>query len=94
MRRSGTSESGGSITGIYTVLTELDEMNDPVADAVRGYMDGHIVLSRDLAEHNHYPAIDIPASLSRIMPAVVGEDHKMYSDFVRELISTQKIWKI
>ena len=53
-------------------------------------MDGHIVLSRDLAEHNHYPAIDIPSSLSRIMPAVVGEDHKMYSDFVRELISTYR----
>ena len=68
IERSGTSKSGGSITGIYTVLTEPDEMNDPVADAVRGYMDGHIVLSRDLAEHNHYPAIDIPASLSRIMP--------------------------
>ena len=90
IERSGTSKSGGSITGIYTVLTEPDEMNDPVADAVRGYMDGHIVLSRELAEHNHYPAIDIPSSLSRIMPAVVGEDHKMYSDFVRELISTYK----
>ncbi len=90
IERSGTSKSCGSITGIYTVLTEPDEMNDPVADAVRGYMDGHIVLSRELAEHNHYPAIDIPSSLSRIMPAVVGEDHKMYSDFVRELISTYK----
>jgi flagellum-specific ATP synthase len=87
IERSGTSKSGGSITGLYTVLTEPDEMNDPIADAVRGFLDGHIVLSRDLAEQNHFPAIDISSSLSRVMPKIIGEDHKMFSDFVRELIA-------
>jgi flagellum-specific ATP synthase len=87
IERAGTHKSGGSITGIYTVLTEPDEMNDPIADAVRGFLDGHIVLSRDLAEKNHYPAVDISSSLSRVMPNIIGEDHKMFSDFVRELIS-------
>jgi flagellum-specific ATP synthase len=87
VERSGTSPSGGTITGFYTILTEPDEMNDPIADAVRGYLDGHIVLSRKLAEKNYYPSIDIPASLSRVMQSVVKEDHFMYAGFVRELIS-------
>jgi flagellum-specific ATP synthase len=90
IERTGTSKSGGSITGIYTVLTEPDEMNDPIADAVRGYLDGHIVLSRELAEQNHYPAIDISSSLSRLMPNIIGDDHKMFSDFTRELIAIYK----
>lgn len=88
VERSGTSPSGGTITGFYTILTEPDEMNDPIADAVRGYLDGHIVLNRTLAEKNHYPAIDISASLSRVMQKVVTEEQMMYAGFVRELIST------
>lgn len=90
IERSGTSENGGSITGIYTVLTEPDDMNDPIADAVRGFIDGHIVLSRNLAEKNHYPAIDVPASISRVMPKIVDEKQYTYSGFVRELISTYR----
>jgi flagellum-specific ATP synthase len=88
VERSGTSPNGGTITGFYTILTEPDEMNDPIADAVRGYLDGHIVLNRALAEKNHYPAIDIAASLSRVMQKVVTEEHLMYSGFLRELITT------
>lgn len=88
VERSGTSPGGGTITGFYTILTEPDEMDDPIADAVRGYLDGHIILTRKLAERNFYPAIDVPASLSRVMQTVVGEDHFMYAGFVRELIST------
>jgi len=88
VERSGTSPTGGTITGFYTILTEPDEMNDPIADAVRGYLDGHIVLNRTLAEKNHYPAIDISSSLSRVMQKVVTEEQMMYAGFVRELIST------
>ena len=88
VERSGTSPSGGTITGFYTILTEPDEMNDPIADAVRGYLDGHIVLNRTLAEKNHYPAIDISASLSRVMQKIVSENHSMYAGFLRELITT------
>jgi flagellum-specific ATP synthase len=90
IERSGTASSGGTITGFYTVLTEPDEMNDPIADAVRGYIDGHIVLSRELAEKNHYPAIDVPGSISRIMPKIVDENQYMQASLVRELISTYK----
>jgi len=67
-------ERGGSITGFYTVLTEGDDPQDPVADSARAILDGHIVLSRRLAEAGHYPAIDIEASISRVMTAVVGPD--------------------
>ncbi|TGK17377.1 FliI/YscN family ATPase [Leptospira fluminis] len=88
VERSGTSKSGGSITGFYTILTDTDEMEDPVADAVRGYIDGHIVLSRKLAERNHFPAIDVPASLSRVMQTITDEDHFMRAGMIRELIST------
>ncbi|MCB1157662.1 MAG: FliI/YscN family ATPase [Leptospiraceae bacterium] len=90
IERSGTSKNGGSITGFYTVLTEPDEMNDPIADAVRGFIDGHIVLSRVLAEKNHYPAVDVPGSISRVMPKIVSEEQNMYAGFIRELISTYK----
>lgn len=91
IERAGTNKNHhGSITGFYTILTEPDEMNDPIADAVRGYLDGHIVLSRELAERNHYPAIDIPASISRVMPKIVSEEHLMYAGFLRELISTYR----
>lgn len=67
LERAGNMESGGSITGIYTVLVEGDDINDPVGDTVRSIVDGHIVLSRDLANKGHYPAIDVLASVSRVM---------------------------
>jgi flagellum-specific ATP synthase len=71
LERCGNS-SRGTITGIYTILVDGDDMDEPVSDTVRGILDGHIVLSRDLAEHYHYPAIDVLASISRLAPAVSG----------------------
>jgi flagellum-specific ATP synthase len=75
LERAGSFMSGGSITGIYTVLVEGDDMNDPVGDTVRSIVDGHIVLSRDLANKGHYPAIDVMASVSRVMREVSDPEH-------------------
>lgn len=76
VERAGNADKGqGSITAFYTVLTEGDDQQDPVADSARAILDGHIVLSRALAEEGHYPAIDIEASISRVMPSVVDADH-------------------
>ncbi|ACN16784.1 FliI [Desulforapulum autotrophicum HRM2] len=75
LERAGYIEGGGSITGIYTVLVEGDDMNDPVGDTVRSIVDGHIVLSRDLANKGHYPAIDVLASVSRVMRDVSQPEH-------------------
>ncbi len=75
LERAGTGRTGGSITGIYTVLVEGDDMNEPIADAVRSVVDGHIVLDRGLASRGHYPAIDVLSSLSRLMTEVAGADH-------------------
>ncbi|GLP94971.1 flagellar protein export ATPase FliI [Paraferrimonas sedimenticola] len=76
VERAGNGSAGqGSITAFYTVLTEGDDQQDPIADASRAILDGHVVLSRELAESGHYPAVDIEASISRVMPQVVSEDH-------------------
>jgi flagellum-specific ATP synthase len=75
LERAGTVQGTGSITGIYNVLVEGDDMSEPIADAVRSVVDGHIVLSRDLANKTHYPAIDVLASISRVMRDIVEPDH-------------------
>ncbi|MEZ5307032.1 MAG: EscN/YscN/HrcN family type III secretion system ATPase, partial [Pyrinomonadaceae bacterium] len=85
--RAGKFENGGSITGFYTVLVEGDDMNEPIADAVRSILDGHIVLSRQLAAQNHYPCIDILNSASRLFSTVTEREHAMQAGRVRELIS-------
>ncbi|HBT47695.1 MAG TPA: flagellar protein export ATPase FliI [Peptococcaceae bacterium] len=86
VERAGNS-SRGSITGLYTVLVEGDDFNEPVADAVRGLLDGHIVLSRQLAARNHYPAIDVLASLSRIMPEITPAYQQELAGRVRDLLA-------
>jgi len=83
LERSGTSDKG-SITGFYTVLVDGDDMDEPVADTARGILDGHIVLSRDLAHANHYPAIDVLASISRLAPVVTGPSSKEAAGIIRE----------
>ena len=86
LERSGTSMEG-TITGIYTVLVEADDMNDPIADAMRAILDGHIVLSRAMAEKNHYPAIDVLASISRIMSNIVASEHKKAASTLRNVLA-------
>ncbi len=78
----------GSITGILTVLVENDDLTDPVADSARSLLDGHIVLSRKLASRGHYPAVDISQSVSRLMPAVVSEEHRAAAQKLREIYAT------
>jgi flagellum-specific ATP synthase len=87
VERLGCSDRG-SITGILTVLAENDDMNDPVADSARSLLDGHIVLSRKLADRGHYPAVDILASVSRLMPMVASEKHKLAARRLKELYAT------
>ncbi|MCC7123583.1 MAG: FliI/YscN family ATPase [Acidobacteria bacterium] len=88
LERAGSVRGKGSITAIYSVLVDGDDTNEPIADAVRGILDGHIVLSRDLAGRNHYPAIDILASISRTMPDVTSQDHRRKAGQVREWLAT------
>jgi len=84
--RLGSSEKG-SITGLLTILLEADDPNEPVADTLRGLLDGHLLLSRDLAHRGHYPAIDVLASLSRLMPLVVPPEHVGLADSLREALA-------
>jgi flagellum-specific ATP synthase len=87
MERAGTNEKG-TITGLYTVLVEGDDMNEPIADAVRGILDGHIILSRSLAAKNHYPAVDILESTSRVMGEIVSDEHKEAANKLRSVLAT------
>ena len=80
----------GAITAIYTVLVEGDDMNEPVADAVRGFLDGHIVLSRKLANANHFPAIDVLNSVSRLDRSVCSEDEMSCISEARDLLSVYR----
>lgn len=88
LERCGTQGGAGSMTGIITVLVEGDDFNDPIADAVRGILDGHIVLTRDLAARNHYPAIDILKSTSRVMKDIVEAGQMKDAGELRDLLAT------
>ncbi len=90
MERAGTKANSGSITGLYTVLVEGGDMDEPIADAVRAIADGHIILSRELASKNQFPAIDILESLSRVMNKVVSREHRIVSSHLRDLMGAYK----
>lgn len=90
LERAGNFEHSGSITGFYTTLVESDDMNDPIGDAVRSIVDGHIVLSRALGHKGHYPAIDVLQSASRVMGAVSTPEHKKNANKLREVLATFK----
>jgi flagellum-specific ATP synthase len=90
LERAGRVASGGSITGLYTVLVEADDMNDPIGDTVRSIIDGHVILSRDLAAKNHYPAIDVSMSASRVMSSVASSEHRAAAGKIRELIASYR----
>ncbi|HVZ32217.1 MAG TPA: FliI/YscN family ATPase, partial [Polyangiaceae bacterium] len=90
LERAGTSTGAGVITALYTVFVEGDDLTDPVADAVRGILDGHIVLSRSIAEKGHFPAIDVLQSISRLAPEVTDAAHQNACSMVREALGTHR----
>ena len=81
------NDTTGTITGLFTVLVDGDDMNEPVSDAMRGYLDGHIVLSRRIAERGRFPSIDVLGSVSRLMPKVTADEHRQAAQHVRELLA-------
>jgi flagellum-specific ATP synthase len=89
-RAGNSASSGGAVTGLYTVLADGDDTNDPVVDTARAILDGHILLSRDLAQRGHYPAIDVPASLSRVMDDLVSGAEMEAARRVRALIAARE----
>ena len=89
LERAGNS-SRGSITGLYTVLVDADDFNEPITDTARGILDGHIVLSRAMAQKNHYPAIDILASISRVMSSITENDHKQVAGQLKNVLATYR----
>ena len=89
LERAGNWERG-SITGLYTVLVEGDDMNDPIADAARAILDGHIVLSRELSRQNQYPPIDVLSSVSRLMVDITSKEHQELSNYFRDILATYK----
>ncbi len=89
LERAGNS-SRGSITGLYTVLVDADDFNEPITDTARGILDGHIVLSRAMAQKNHYPAIDILASISRVMSSITESDHKQVAGQLKNVLATYR----
>ncbi len=90
MERAGNFENKGSITAIYTILVEGDDINEPISDHARSILDGHIVLSREIAHKNHYPAIDVLSSISRLMDDLVSDKHKDAAGKIKELIAVYK----
>lgn len=90
LERSGIMEGGGSITGLYTILVEGDDFNEPIADAARSILDGHVVLTRELASKNHYPAIDVLHSISRVMIDIVDPEHRQMARKIVQILATYK----
>jgi flagellum-specific ATP synthase len=90
LERAGLDDGPGSITGLYTVLVEGDDMNEPISDTVRGILDGHIVLDRHLAAKNHYPAIEILQSVSRVMPDITSEEERQLAVVGRRVLASYR----
>ncbi|MBF0283494.1 MAG: FliI/YscN family ATPase [Magnetococcales bacterium] len=90
LERAGRDDGPGSITGLYTVLMEGDDLQDPIVDTARGILDGHILLSRDLADRGHYPAIDVLGSISRLMEELAADPHKKAARRMREMLAVYR----
>jgi flagellum-specific ATP synthase len=90
LERAGTCTNRGTITGLYTVLVEGDDSNEPIADALRSLLDGHINLSRDLAMESHYPAVDVLSSISRVMDDIIDDKHKQNANRLKQILATYR----